>query len=170
MMEIVYMTRDKDGGNRMKPIEAISTLEMIAHEASKWGLEERMEACDIAINAIRENERLSGAIQEWVNGVCISQKYLSQIGELQYENDQLESELEGAEDYRAGLEAIIEKFKAQMSRMKELLLRADDEIEKYKCLWKDSKPGGCDCPKPTALQEEIEEAVAEIEAIGGGEK
>jgi predicted RNase H-like nuclease (RuvC/YqgF family) len=40
----------------------------------------------------QENERLKGAIQEWVDGVCISQKHLSQIGELQQENEQLISE------------------------------------------------------------------------------
>ena len=30
-----------------------------------------------------ENERLKGAIQEWVDGKCISQKYLLMIGKLQ---------------------------------------------------------------------------------------
>lgn len=63
-----------------------------------------------------------------------------------------------------------EQLRAQVARMRELLAKAYDEIETYKCLWKSSKPGGCDCPKPTALQDEIEDALAEIDkAIGGKE-
>lgn len=38
----------------------------------------------------QENERLKGAMQEWIDGVCISQKYLSQIGKLQQENERLQ--------------------------------------------------------------------------------
>ena len=63
-----------------------------------------------------------------------------------------------------------EQLRAQVVRMRELLTKAYDEIEKYKCLWKGSKPSGCDCPKPTALQDEIEQTLAEIDkAIGGKE-
>lgn len=63
-----------------------------------------------------------------------------------------------------------EQLRAQVARMRELLTKAYDEIEKYKCLWKGSKPSGCDCPKPTALQDEIEQTLAEIDkAIGGKE-
>jgi len=40
----------------------------------------------------RENERLKGAVQEWVDGVCISQKHLSQIGILQQENERYKAE------------------------------------------------------------------------------
>jgi chromosome segregation ATPase len=64
----------------------------------------------------------------------------------------------------------IEQLRVQVARMRELLTKAYDEIEKYKCLWKGSKPSGCDCPKPTALQDEIEQTLAEIDkAIGGKE-
>jgi len=63
-----------------------------------------------------------------------------------------------------------EQLRARVERMRELLAKAYDEIETYKCLWKSSKPSGCDCPKPTALQDEIEQALAEIDkAIGGKE-
>lgn len=63
-----------------------------------------------------------------------------------------------------------EQLRAQVARMRELLVKAYDEIEKYKCLWKGSKPSGCDCPKPTVLQDEIEQALAAIDkAIGGGD-
>jgi len=51
----------------------------------------------------RENERLKGAVQEWVDGVCISQKHLSQIGILQQENERYKSVLKQA---RVALEEI----------------------------------------------------------------
>jgi hypothetical protein len=47
------------------------------------------------IEALRqENKRLEAAIQEWADGVCISQKYLSQIGKLQQENAELKERQE----------------------------------------------------------------------------
>ena len=68
------------------------------------------------------------------------------------------------------MEKQIEQLRVQVARMMELLTKAYDEIEKYKCLWKGSKPSGCDCPKPTTLQDEIEQTLAEIDkAIGGKE-
>jgi chromosome segregation ATPase len=99
------------------------------------------------------------------------------IEALQQENEQLRAKLEDWKhevqchmDEVVARDKEIEKLRAHVARMRELLTKAYDEIEKYKCLWKDSKPSGCDCPKPTALQDEIEQTLAEIDkAIGGKE-
>lgn len=97
------------------------------------------------------------------------------IEALQQENEQLRAKLEDWKhevqchmDEVVARDKEIEKLRAHVARMRELLTKAYDEIEKYKCLWKGSKPSGCDCPKPTALQDEIEQTLAEIDkAIGG---
>jgi len=89
-------------------------------------------------------------IDELVDTIEAMRKH---IEALQQENEQLRAKLE-----------------ERAARMRELLTKAYDEIEEYKCLWKGSKPSGCDCPKPTALQDEIEQTLAEIDkAIGGKE-
>lgn len=53
-----------------------------------------------AANAIEnleaENERLKRALQEWVDGKCISQKYLLMIGNLQSELEQTRQEADCA--------------------------------------------------------------------------
>ena len=51
--------------------------------SNKWAL----EAADAIENLQAENERLKRAIQEWVDGKCISEKYLLMIGNLQNERD-----------------------------------------------------------------------------------
>lgn len=99
------------------------------------------------------------------------------IEALQQENEQLRAKLEDWKhevkchmDEVIAREKQIEQLRVRVARMRELLTKAYDEIEKYKCLWKGSKPSGCDCPKPTALQDEIEQTLAEIDkAIGGKE-
>ena len=99
------------------------------------------------------------------------------IEALQQENEQLRAQLDEWKyevkchmDEVIAREKQIEQLRARVARMRELLTKAYDEIEKYKCLWKGSKPSGCDCPKPTALQDEIEQTLAEInKAIGGKE-
>ena len=90
----------------------------------------------------------------WIDGLVDTIEAMQKhIEALQQENEQLRAKLE-----------------ERAARMRELLTKAYDEIEKYKCLWKGSKPSGCDCPKPTALQDEIEQTLAEIDkAIGGKE-
>ena len=98
------------------------------------------------IEKLRKNNRMSG----WTHIDRLMDDAIKAIEALQQENEQL---------------------RAQVVRMRELLTKAYDEIEKYKCLWKGSKPSGCDCPKPTALQDEIEQTLAEIDkAIGGKEE
>ena len=97
------------------------------------------------------------------------------IEALQQENEQLRAKLgEWKHEVQCHMDEVIarekqiEQLRVQVARMRELLTKAYDEIEKYKCLWKGSKPSGCDCPKPTALQDEIEQTLAEIDkAIGG---
>ena len=97
------------------------------------------------------------------------------IEALQAENEQLQAQLDEWKyeakchmDEVIAREKQIEQLRVRVARMRELLTKAYDEIEKYKCLWKGSKPSGCDCPKPTALQDEIEQTLAEIDkAIGG---
>ena len=63
---------------RYCPTTKIPTLEENAANAI-----EKLEA---------ENERLKRAIQEWVDGKCISQKYLLMIGNLQNELEQTRQE------------------------------------------------------------------------------
>ena len=98
-----------------------------------------------------------------------------EIKQLWQENEQLQAQLDEWKyeakchmDEVIAREKQIEQLRVRVARMRELLTKAYDEIEKYKCLWKDSKPSGCDCPKPTALQDEIEQTLTEIDkAIGG---
>src|SRR5690606_106227 len=94
------------------------------------------------------------------------------IEALQQENEQLRAKLEDWKhevqchmDEVIAREKQIEQLMVRVARMRELLTKAYDEIEKYKCLWKGSKPSGCDCPKPTALQDEIEQILAEIDTF-----
>ena len=102
---------------------------------------------------------------------------LNTIEALQQENERLQAQLDEWKyeakchmDEVIAREKQIEQLRVRVARMRELLTKAYDEIEKYKCLWKGSKPSGCDCPKPTALQDEIEQTLAEIDkAIGGKE-
>ena len=93
----------------------------------------------------------------------------------QQENEQLQAKLDEWKyeakchmDEVIAREKQIEQLRVRVARMRELLTKAYDEIEKYKCLWKGSKPSGCDCPKPTALQDEIEQTLAEIDKAKGG--
>lgn len=51
--------------------------------SNKWVL----QAADAIEKLQAENERLKSAIQEWVDGKCISEKYLLMIGNLQNERD-----------------------------------------------------------------------------------
>ena len=107
----------------------------------------------------------------------IAQDLYDTIEALQQENEQLRAQLDDWKyevqchmDEVIAREKQIEQLRVRVARMRELLTKAYDEIEKYKCLWKGSKPSGCDCPKPTALQDEIEQTLAEIDkAIGGKE-
>jgi hypothetical protein len=46
----------------------------------------------------KENERMKGAIQEWKDGICISQKYLLMIGELDARAQRAENERDNAND------------------------------------------------------------------------
>jgi uncharacterized protein (DUF3084 family) len=99
-----------------------------------------------------------------------------QYEQLKQENEQLQAQLdEWKYEAKCHMDEVIardkeiEKLRAHVARMRELLTKAYDEIEKYKCLWKGSKPSGCDCPKPTALQDEIEQTLAEIDKAIGGE-
>lgn len=55
-----------------------------------------------------EVERLNGAIQEWIDGICISQKHLSQIGQLHAENATLKKALE---DVTAERDALLADLK-----------------------------------------------------------
>jgi chromosome segregation ATPase len=96
---------------------------------------------------------------------------------LQKENEQLQAQLDEWKyevkchmDEVIAREKQIEQLRVRVARMRELLTKAYDEIEKYKCLWKGSKPSGCDCPKPTALQDEIEQTLAEIDKVMGGKE
>jgi cell division septum initiation protein DivIVA len=108
---------------------------------------------------------------------CMTINALRTIEALQQENEQLQAQLDEWKyeakchmDEVIAREKQIEQLRVRVARMRELLTKAYDEIEKYKCLWKGSKPSGCDCPKPTALQDEIEQTLAEIDkAIGGGQ-
>lgn len=118
----------------------------------------------------KENEQLKAENASIRNWNACEERLHNELLESDKRRWELEEELESEKDYREGLEAIIDKQRAQAARMRELLAKAYDEIETYKCLWKSSKPGGCDCPKPTALQDEIEETLAGIDkAIGGKE-
>lgn len=61
----------------------------------------------------------------------------------------------------------IEKRDEVLKHARALLIRSYDEIEHYKCLYKGSKAGGCDCPQPTILQGDIEQALAAIDKVVG---
>lgn len=49
-------------------------------------------AADFIYNQQAEIERLQGAVQEWVDGKCLSQKHLLMIGELQNEIETAKAE------------------------------------------------------------------------------
>jgi DNA repair ATPase RecN len=57
----------------------------------------------------QENDRLKGAIQEWIDGVCISQKYLSQIGKLEQENEKLRTDLAGMGQMIADYDTVLQE-------------------------------------------------------------
>lgn len=68
--------------------ELIKRLRMQAKQTKRYCPTDKIPTLEEnAINAIEklqaENERLKRAIQEWVDGKCISQKYLLMIGRLQ---------------------------------------------------------------------------------------
>ena len=77
------------------------------------------KALDLINRQQAEIERLQGAIQEWVDGKCLSQKHLLMIGKLQNEIEQAKSEAikEFAElivaDYPE-MEFYLEKLLAEM--------------------------------------------------------
>ena len=54
-------------------------------------------------------ERLQGAVQEWVDGKCLSQKHLLMIGNLQNEIEQAKSE-GYKEGYKEGAKSFAEKL------------------------------------------------------------
>lgn len=125
------------------------------------------------LEKLRKNNRMSG----WTHIDRLMDEAAEAIESLQLENEQLRAKL-GDWKYEVqchideviAREKQIEQLRAQVASMRELLTKAYDEIEKYKCLWKGSKPSGCDCPKPTALQDEIEQTLAEIDKVIGGKE
>lgn len=56
------------------------------------GVEQMIHALELINRQQAEIERLKGAIQEWVDGKCLSQKHLLMIGKLQNEIEQAKSE------------------------------------------------------------------------------
>ena len=120
------------------------------------------------LEKLRKNNRMSG----WTHIDRLIDEAAEAIEALQQENEQLRAKLEDWKyevkclmDEVIAREKQIEQSRVRVARMRELLTKAYDEIEKYKCLWKGSKPSGCDCPKSTALQDEIEQTLAEIDYV-----
>jgi len=125
------------------------------------------------LEKLRKNNRMSG----WTHIDRLMDEATEAIEALQQENEQLRAQLDEWKyeakchmDEVIAREKQIEQLRARVARMRELLTKAYDEIEKYKCLWKGSKPSGCDCPKPTALQDGIEQTLAEIDKVIGGKE
>ena len=56
-------------------------------ELSEFLMPQNAELVRLAADSIEsleaQNDRLKGALQEWIDGKCISQKYLTMIGDLQ---------------------------------------------------------------------------------------
>lgn len=64
--------------------DLIKRLRWIAkYNPSTFNAEVESQAANAIEELQAENERLKKAIQEWVDGKCISQKYLLMIGQLQ---------------------------------------------------------------------------------------
>ena len=64
--------------------DLIKRLRWIAkYNPSTFNAEAENQAASAIEKMQAENERLKKAIQEWVDGKCISQKYLLMIGKLQ---------------------------------------------------------------------------------------
>ena len=68
-------------------------------------------ALDLINRQKAEIERLNGAVQEWVDGKCLSQKHLLMIGKLQNEIEQAKSKAikEFAERLKANVEGDINR-------------------------------------------------------------
>lgn len=79
-----------------------------------------------------ENERLEGAVKEWIDGKCISQKYLTMIGKLQAENERLREELKQAHihggKYMEIADERYKQFEAEQARAE----KAEAELARYK--------------------------------------
>jgi uncharacterized coiled-coil DUF342 family protein len=111
------------------------TIEALQQELAGW--ESRYTELDAGHSKLfkvfcelkQENERLKGAIQEWVDGVCISQKYLFQIGKLQQENDIFREDLDDANAQMAYRDKVIGELKAQNGAMREAMKQAKEALE-----------------------------------------
>lgn len=97
------------------------------------------------LEKLRKNNRMSG----WTHIDRLMDEATEAIEALQQENEQLQAKLDEWKyeakchmDEVIAREKQIEQLRARVARMRELLTKAYDEIEKYKCLWKGSKPTG----------------------------